>query len=135
MDSDEYASLISAISGLEQSLTTGLESVRASIARLTEMHHTAILEQERRNSSFATMERLDGVIRRLDDLASNFAVRSERLESMDRQVRRQEEQIAQITESISNRSVSLLTSTTGWLVIALITVGSNILTFILTHAH
>jgi hypothetical protein len=135
MDSTEYDSLISAISGLEQKLTTGLDSVTTSIGRLTEMHHTAILEQERRNSSFATMERLDGVIRRLDDLASGFAARNERIEAMDRQMRRQEEQISGLAESISTRSLSMLTSTTGWLVIALITVGSNILTYVLAHAH
>lgn len=135
MTSDEYDSLLSAISGVEQKLTTGLQSVTTSIATLTEMHHQAILEQERRNSSFATLERLDGVVRRLDDLVAGFAARNERLEAMDRQIRRQETQISQLSDSISTHSVNLLTSATGWLVIALITVGSNILTFILSHAH
>ena len=135
MTSDEYDSLLSAISGMEQKLTTGLQSVTTSIATLTEMHHQAILEQERRNSSSATLERLDGVVRRLDDLIAGFAARNERLEAMDRQIRRQETKISQLSESISTRSVNLLTSATGWLVIALITVGSNILTFILSHAH
>jgi predicted component of type VI protein secretion system len=135
MTTDEYDSLLSAISGVEQQLSTGLHSVTTSIARLTEMHHQAILEQERRNSSFATLERLDGVVRRLDDLVAGFAARNERLEAMDRQIRRQDTQISQLSDTFSTRSVNLLTSTTGWLVVALITVGSNILTYILAHAH
>jgi hypothetical protein len=135
MTTDEYDSLINAISGVEQKLTTGLQSVTASMGTLTDMHHKAILEQERRNSSFATLERLDGVVRRLDDLVAGFAARNERLDALDRQLSRQDAQIAQLSESMSVRSVGLFTSTTGWLVIALITLASNILTFILAHAH
>lgn len=135
MTSNEYDSLIDAIAGLEQKLTSGLESVTASMTRMTEMHHKAILEQERRNSSFATLERLDGVVRRLDDLVAGFAARNERLDALDRQMNRQDAQIAQLTETVSARSVSTLTSATGWLVIALITVASNVLTFLLAHAH
>ncbi len=135
MTADEYDSLIAAISGLEIKLTSGLQSVTTSIATLTEMHHKAILEQERRNSSFATLERLDGVVRRLDDLVAGFAARNERLDALDRQLNRQDAQIAQLTESVSSHSVSTLTTATGWLVIALITVASNVLTFLLAHAH
>lgn len=135
MTSDEYDSLIGAIAGLEQKLTSGLQSVTVSIARLTEMHHQAILEQERRNSSFATLERLDSVVRRLDDLVAGFAARNERLDALDRQMGRQDTQIAQLTESMSARSTGLFASTTGWLVIALITVASNVLTFLLANAH
>jgi hypothetical protein len=132
---DEYDSLITAIAGLDRKLTSGLESVTASMALLTEMHHKAILEQERRNSTFATLERLDGVVRRLDDLVAGYAARNERLEAMDRQLGRQDVQITQLAEALSTRSVSMLTSTTGWLVVALISVGTNILTYLLAHAH
>lgn len=135
MTADEYDSLIAAISGLEVKLTSGLQSVTISIATLTEMHHKAILEQERRNSSFATLERLDGVIHRLDDLVAGFAARNARLDALDRQMNRQDAQIAQLAESVSSRSMSTLTTATGWLVIALITVASNVLTFLLAHAH
>jgi hypothetical protein len=135
MTSTEYDSLIDAIAGMEQKLTSGLESVTVSMARLTEMHHKAILEQERRNSSFATLERLDGVVRRLDDLVAGFAARNERLDALDRQMSRQDAQITQLAESVSTRSMTTLTTATGWLVIALITVASNVLTFLLTHAH
>lgn len=135
MTADEYDSLISAITALDQKLTSGLQAVTVSMSRLTEMHHKAILEQERRNASFATMERLDGVGKRVDDLVTGFASRSARLDALERQLSHQEDQLTQLSDSVSNRSVGLLTSAAGWLVVALVTISSNLLTFLLTHAH
>jgi len=135
MTTDEYDSLITAISGLEGKLTAGLQAVNISIATLTEMHHKAILEQERRNSSFATLERLDAVGRRVDELVAGFAARGERMDAAERQIARQESQLTQVLDAMNARSVSLLTSTSGWLVLAVITIGSNVLTFLLAHAR
>lgn len=119
---------------LMRALNAGLAQVTAAIAALTEMHHKAILEQERRNASFATQERLDSLAHRVDELNAALSARTARLEHIEAGMARLDRETADLQSQLTARSVSILSSATGYLVTALLLVGSNLLTFLLAHA-
>src|SRR5438105_1344739 len=67
----QYDAVLNAIRTLDDkfslALTTSMNALNLAIVQLTEAHHKSLLEQERRNSQFATIDRVDAISRRLDD--------------------------------------------------------------------
>ena|SRR5947209_2710906 len=128
MSESQYDRVLDAINSLDgkftAALNTGLAALNAAILALTEQHHRALLEQERRNSTFITSPQHEALVRRVDDLASAAGNRDALLQSIEEQLKIGQEQ-----------SFSLRSNLTGYLVSALLSGLAVTIGFLLTHAH
>jgi hypothetical protein len=116
---------------LQASITAAATALTVSIAQLTEAHHKAQIEQEKRNSSFAERGRVDDLARRLDR-AEGQLDRVGRLElAIDKLVT----SIDQLEAKTSAYSLKLLGGLTSYLILLLINMSSVIITFLLTRGH
>ncbi|HZU11414.1 MAG TPA: hypothetical protein VFB58_01125 [Chloroflexota bacterium] len=130
---DLSAAIASTETRLLRALNEGLQQVSSALTNLSEMHHRAMLEQERRNASFATVERLDALAVRVDSVNAALSGVCQRLENVEAGLARSERESSSLRRQLNESSVSSLTTATGYLVTALLLIGSNILTFILAH--
>src|SRR5579875_1862820 len=112
--------VIEAIATLDDKLSGQIQGVFTGLSELTEAHHRAVLEQERRNATFATAVRLDN----LDNKISGFMQ-----ESGGRIA-----QFHALQAPAASRYLQGANQLTGWLVQALLILTSTILGFILYHA-
>ncbi len=115
MTEGQYDRVLDAIQSLDDKLSTFIES-----------HHAALLDQERRNSQFASKQELAQLSRRMDDFSQGVGSREARIKSLEDRIS---------TESSNSfwRSANL----TGYLVSALISgfavTGSLILAHVASH--
>lgn len=109
----QYEQVLAAIRSLDDKFSLALQSnmnaLNLAIVQLTEAHHKSLLEQERRNGQFATIDRVDAISRRLDDA------------------------IKEAGTVAANRETTLSTSFTGYVISALITGTAVVLAFVLAH--
>jgi DNA repair exonuclease SbcCD ATPase subunit len=149
MTNSEYVEIMQSLRSLEDKLTaaiaSGLASVNLAITTLADQHHKAMLDQERRNSTFADRERVEFVARNTHENASNLTALTLRVGKLERCCDALDTRIEQCYDALNarieqlstqadNRSFSLLSGATGYLVSALIVTSAALLTFLLTHA-
>jgi chromosome segregation ATPase len=120
---------------LNATIAAGLSAVNLAIAQLTEAHHKSLLEQERRNSQFASRDRVDDVARRLDRTETQLADRSDRLGKIEQAIDNLARTIASLESKTSSQSLRLLGSASGYLVILIINMSSVLITYLLTRGH
>lgn len=135
MQSD--AEVLKALSALEDKLmaaiNSGLAAVNLALAHLTDMHHNAMLEQERRNSKFADRAHVDSLSRQMADISTELRSRVRQMERLEKSDQDLEKQIDRLRDQVAKRSFTLLTGANGYLVTAIIVLSSVVLTFLLTH--
>lgn len=130
---DLGAAIASTETRLLRALSEGLQGVSAALANLSEAHHRALLEQERRNASFASVQRLEALAARVDGVNATLSALGQRFESVEAGLARAEQEAGSLRRQLTESRVSALTTATGYLVTALLLIGSNVLTFILAH--
>ena len=87
MSNSQYEKVLEAINSLDgkftTALNTGMASLNAAILTLTESHHRSLLEQERRNSQFVTVNRADALANRVDALETGRVTNAERIAALE----------------------------------------------------
>lgn len=138
MATDEYERMLAAVRELEQRLsaaiTTGLQAVNLTIASLADQHHRAVLEQERRNGTFASRDRVDALAEGLRDRAGEWMTHGERLTVLERRYESVSGRLDELSAKQNEDTVRVWSGNTGYLVLLVLMLGSNLLTFFLTHA-
>jgi hypothetical protein len=151
MSHRQYQSVMGAITSLDAkftaSLATGLASLNTAILALTEAHHKAALEQERRNSTFATQAQVDHIARSMDQFFTEAGGREARIRALENQIGRhevlassaaeREARLAALERRLAqdaDHSFALSNSVIGYLVTALTTGFAVTVAFLLAHA-
>jgi hypothetical protein len=145
MSTHQYHAVMEAITSLDTKLTaalnTGLTALNTALVQLTEAHHRALLEQERRNSQFATLAHAEQLSRRVDSMADSAARREEQIKSLREVLAtttlHHDQQIADIEKRLSqdaDHSFLQTSNIVGYLATAIISGLAVTLAFLLTHA-
>jgi hypothetical protein len=128
-----------AIGSLEKKLldqlNTGLGQVNAALIRLQEATHVALLEQERRNSTFATREIVDRLAGTVDTLARQQARSDTRMSEMSRSSDTFASELDALKHATSDHNLSYIRAAAGFLASLLAVILAVILTYVLAHAH
>lgn len=114
-------------------LSTGLDRVTAAIANLTEMHHRALLEQERRNAGFATIERLDLLNSKVEAIGGELRERKSRVDALEEHVTRLDAAITTTQATLEQRSTGVLTLALNYVMMFAISTAGVMLAFVLAH--
>lgn len=132
------AEILKAVQALEDKLTgvinAGLQGVNMAIAALSDQHHKALLDQERRNGLFAERQRVEDVARNVHELSNQLTGYLFRLSEVEKSTDRLDGRLLEVAEVTSSRSFSLLSGISGYLVMLILMLCSNLLTFLLAHA-
>jgi chromosome segregation ATPase len=114
-------------------LSTGLDRVTAAIANLTEMHHKALLEQERRNAGFATIERLDMLNAKVETISGELRERKSRVDALEEHVTRLDTTLTATQTTLEQHSSGVLTLALNYVMMFAVSTGGVMLAFILAH--
>jgi len=126
--------VIEAIATLDDKLSGQIQGVFTGLSELTEAHHRAVLEQERRNATFATAVRLDNLDNKISGFMQESGGRIAQFHALQAQVAEHAHQLAAMQAAAASRDLQGANQLTGWLVQALLILTSTILGFILYHA-
>lgn len=128
-----------AITALKAEITTqisvGLTALQVVITNLTETHHRALLEQERRNATFAPQSRLEELISQVHDHSNKIQAVDTRTYIMDKDLTCLKDMSHEAEQKGRDRSFGMLTTTAGWIftiVLALVMLGLGVL---VNHLH
>ena len=116
-------------------INAGLTSLQVCIAQLTEAHHRSMLDQERRNATFAPQTRLEELISQVHGHSNKIQEVDTKTFLLDQSLSTVKTQLRDDEQSSHNRSFGLLTTTAGWvfsIVMALVMLGLGIL---VSHIH
>jgi len=122
-------------SRLTAAITAGIASVNLSIAQLSERHNASLLEQERKNSSFADRERVEALARQVHDGRNELAVVGRQVAQLGEADRDLAKRLDEVGNQLDSRSLKFLSGMNGYLVSLLVVVVSCVLTYTLTHLH
>lgn len=150
MNTVNETDILRAVKQLEDKLTlaihTGLQAVYAALAQITERHHRAMLQQERRNASFADRDRVEALAHLVSSNTASISSLTGHLQELNTRIDKladqltahdehRDQQTRELVALMNERSFSLFSGTTGYLVTALLIGSTAILTFILSHIH
>ncbi|PZS08604.1 MAG: hypothetical protein DLM70_02475 [Chloroflexi bacterium] len=114
---------------LAASFQAGLSSVNLAIATLTEAHHQAVIEQERRNGGFAPRDRLDELRIQVHGHSNKLAEQELRGGQTDKRLDRVDSCVQELDDKIDATILAegktrehILTGTLGYLILGLITI-------------
>ncbi len=116
-------------------LNAGLTNLQICISQLTESHHRTILEQERRNATFAPQTRLEELINQVHDHGNKIQINNTTAVLMARDVDELKSQIKSDENDSHNRHYGLMTTAAGWvfsIVMLLLSIGIG---FLVAHVH
>ncbi len=116
-------------------LNAGLTNLQICISQLTESHHRNILEQERRNATFAPQTRLEELINQVHEHSNKIQINDTTATLMNRDLTDLKSQLKSDESDTHNRHYGLLTTTAGWvfsIVMLLISIGIG---FLVAHVH
>ncbi len=116
-------------------LNAGLANLQICISQLTESHHRTILEQERRNATFAPQTRLEELITQVHDHGNKIQVNNTTAVLMDRDIAALKAQLDSDENDSHNRHFGLMTTAAGWvfsIVMLLLSIGIG---FLVAHVH
>jgi|SRR5947209_13051933 len=135
LDRTEFFDAISALERkLLEQLHTGLSSVNTALLRLQESSHVALLEQERRNSTFATRELVDRLAATMDTLARQQAQTDTRTGEALRLVESVTGDLETLRHTVSDRNLAYIRAAAGFLASLLAVILAVTLTYVLAHA-
>lgn len=109
-------------------VAAGITAVTVSITAASDAHHKALLEQERRNSTFADRAHVD-------DLSSQLQRHSVRIATLEDSYSQILTRLDELAAQVSAGTVHLLSGFSNYLVLVLLMLASNLLIFVLTHLH
>ncbi len=116
-------------------LNAGLTNLQICIAQITETHHHNLLEQERRNATFAPQSRLEELVSQVHDHGNKIQVNNTTAALMSRDVEALKAQINADESDTHNRHYGLMTTAAGWvfsIVLLLMSIGVG---FLVAHVH
>lgn len=120
---------------LTAAIATGLATVNTSITALAERHNSALLEQERKNASFADRERVESVARNVHDARNEVTGLLLRVGKCEQAEQKLQAALDALAEQVDTRSLKMLSGANGYLVSLLVVFISVVLTYVLTHVH
>jgi hypothetical protein len=127
MTDTQYDRVLDAIRSLDDKFTTalntGLATLNAALLALSETHHRAQLEQERRNSTFATAEQVRQLTARVDQFSTEAGGREARISQLEQRMLQGDD-----------HDFLRQSSATGYLITALVSIAAVTLAFVLAHA-
>lgn len=104
-------------------------------AGLTESHHRNVLEQERRNATFAPQSRLEELITQVHEHGNKIQINNTTAVLMDREITAIKAQLNSDETDTHNRHYGLMTTAAGWvfsIVMLLLSIGVG---FLVAHVH
>ncbi len=113
----------------------GLTALQIVITQLTETHHRALLEQERRNATFAPQTRLEELIIQVHDHSNKIQAVDTKSYIMEKDLSALKDQQHEQEQKGRDRSFGMLTTTAGWIftiVLAMVMLGLGVL---VNHLH
>jgi len=116
-------------------ISAGLTALQIVITQLTETHHRALLEQERRNATFAPQSRLEELIVQVHDHGNKIQAIDTKSFLMDKDLSTMKDQQHEQEQKGRDRSFGMLTTTAGWIftiVLAMVMLGLGVL---VNHLH
>lgn len=116
-------------------LNAGLTNLQICISQLTETHHHSLLEQERRNATFAPQSRLEELITQVHEHANKIQINNTTTALMDRDIISLKAQLDSDEHDSHNRHYGLMTTAAGWvfsIVMLIISIGIG---FLVAHVH
>ncbi len=116
-------------------LNAGLTNLQICISQLTETHHRNVLEQERRNATFAPQTRLEELITQVHDHGNKIQINNTTSVLMDREITALKAQLNSDESDTHNRHYGLMTTAAGWvfsIVLLLLSIGIG---FLVAHVH
>jgi hypothetical protein len=118
---------------LEQ-LTTGLGQVNAALVRMQEATHVALLEQECRNSTFATRDLVDRLSGTVDTMARQSARHDTRLSEIAHSTERLADDLETLKHTAADHNLSYIRAGAGFLASILAVILAVVITYVLAHA-
>ena len=116
-------------------LNVGLTNLQVCIAQLTETHHRTILEQERRNATFAPQTRLEELISQVHDHGNKIQINNTTAALMSRDVDDLKAQLKSDENDTHNRHYGLMTTAAGWVFSIVMLILSIGIGFLVAHVH
>jgi hypothetical protein len=150
MANSEYSELFAALDRLEAKLTaalnTDLQAVNVAISALADSHHRALLEQERRNSSFADRDRVEQIATHVHTNANELLSMVHRVSKLEQcteiiqgdlgtlaPLKSVADRLTQLEEIVEARHTLFTANTIGYLVTFAAILVSAIVAFVLAH--
>ncbi|GAC1637562.1 MAG: hypothetical protein NVS4B2_26410 [Chloroflexota bacterium] len=129
---------------LSGSFQTGLSAVNLAVAALTEAHHRAVIEQEKRNAEFAQRTRVDELIGQVHGHSNRLSAIDMRLHLTTKQMDQLESCTNEldarmnagnldVTQRMDTATISMLRGTLGYIVLSAITVGGALAGYVASH--
>jgi len=135
----DRAEFFEAIGSLEKKLldqlNIGLSQLNAALIRLQESAHGALLEQERRNSTFATREWVDRVGEAIDGMARQQARHETRMGEAVRLAESARVEIEELKHTAADRNLAYIRAGASFLASLLAVILAVTLTYVLAHTH
>lgn len=118
---------------LSQTLNTGLAGVNAAIAEMNEKFTRALLDQERRNSTFITGEKLSHLESRLEAHGVLIASAGSTISALEKRIDQNSTRITHLEESNSRGQSRILAGALNYAILFIFMLGSSLIPFALTH--
>lgn len=139
MTAIDRSEFFDAIGAMEKKLldqfNTGLGQVNAALIRLQEATHVALLEQERRNSTFATRELADRLAGSIDALGRRQGELETRAAEATRSLEGVTTDVDALKHASTDRALSYVRAAAGFLASLLAVLLTAVVTYVLTHAR
>lgn len=136
LDRTEFLDTIAALERkLLDQINTGLNGVNAILTRFQESSHVALLEQERRNSTFATRELVDRLAATIDTLARQQTQTDTRAAEALRAAEAVNSELEALKVNAADRNLAYIRTAAGFLASLLAVILAVTLTYVLAHAH
>lgn len=137
---DDHNAVLLAVTQSEQRTAAAIEEctakLQASITTLTELHHAAILAQERRNAEFARSDRVESVASRVHDQGNQITTNNLKIATLEKGLADIGKKLDSIEKAAASRTLDLLGGVAGWVGLAVLMFGCAFLTWFLTgQAH
>ncbi len=126
----EDATILRALAALELKLT---ELIRSGIASIQQEHNRSMLEQAKLNATFATHERVEQLARQVDQHSSEIFALHKQDTVLIEDRKELHQAVAELNETLQRRTLGFFTTTTGWLVAAVIAFIGPLVSFALIH--
>jgi len=116
-------------------LNAGLTNLQICISQLTESHHRNILEQERRNATFAPQTRLEELINQVHEHGNKIQINNTTAVLMDRDIASIKAQLTSDEHDTHDRHYGLMTTAAGWVFSIVMLILSIAVGYLVAHVH
>lgn len=141
---DSYREILTLLRSLEDRLTstinTGLAAVNLAISTMQDQHNRALLDQEKRNATFAERIRVEDVAKHTHDTAGKLTTIIYRIGELERACNKHDQELASLDrrfdhegEITTERGFKAVGQITQYLATFLMLIAIALLTYMLTH--